>query len=96
MPGEITNAELARRLESVHHELHDDLADIKHQLAQYVLQAVYHAEMRDRDRRVDALEQRVKDGEDQRRQLARWLIGAIVVPAVVLLAQIVLALQGPT
>lgn len=96
MADEVTNAELARRLESFHHELHDDLADIKRQLAQYVLQAVYNAEMSGRDRRVDALEQRVKEGEEQRRQLVRWLVGAIVVPAVVLVVQIILALQGPT
>jgi hypothetical protein len=93
---EITNAELARQLESLHRELHDDLSDIKHQLAQYVLQAVYHAEMQGRDRRVDVLEKRVADGEDQRRTLVRWLIGAIVVPTVMLLAQIILALQGQT
>lgn len=92
---EVTNAELARRLDDFRRNVHDDLGDISRRLDQYVLQAVYNAEMLGRDARVAALEQRVKDGEEQRRQLARWLIGAIVVPAVVLLAQVVLALQGP-
>lgn len=96
MADEITNAELARRLDDFRSNIHDDLSDIKRQLAQYVLEAVYRAEMAGRDRRMDALEQRVKDGEEQRRTLVRWLIGAIVVPAVVLLVQIILALQGPT
>lgn len=96
MAEEITNAELARRLDAIHRDVHDDLTDVKRQLAQYVLQAVYHAEMQGRDRRVDVLEQKVKEGEEQRRQLVRWLIGAIVVPAVVVLAQIVLALRGTT
>ena len=96
MADEVSNAELARRLDDFRRNVHDDLSDISRRLDQYLLQAVYHAEMQGRDARVAALEQRVKDGEEQRRQLARWLIGAIVVPAVVLLAQIVLALQGPT
>jgi hypothetical protein len=89
---EITNAELGRRLDRVH----DDLGDIKHQLAQYVLQAVYQAEMAARDRRIDALEGSVKATEEQRRTLVRWVVASIVMPTVVLLAQIVLALQGPT
>jgi hypothetical protein len=96
VPDEITNAELGRQLEALHRELHDDLGDIKRQLAQYVLQAVYNAEMAARDRRIDGLERDVKAAEEQRRTLVRWVVSAIVVPSVVLLAQIVLALQGPT
>jgi ribosomal protein S28E/S33 len=89
---EVTNAELARRLERVH----DDISGISHRLDQYVLREVYRAEMEGRDTRLGALEQRVREGEDQRRALVRWVIGAVVVPTVVLLAQIVLALRGPT
>lgn len=96
MPDEITNAELARRLDDFRRDVHDDLGDVKRQLAQYVLQAVYNAEMGGRDRRLDELERAVKEAEEQRRTLTRWVISAIVVPAVVLLVQILLALQGPT
>lgn len=96
MADEITNAELARRLEDFRRNVHEDLSDISRRLDQYVLQAVYQAEQAGRDRRIDALEQQIKNGEEQRRTLVRWVVGAIVVPAVVLLAQVILALQGPT
>jgi hypothetical protein len=89
---EVTNAELARGLDRVH----KDLSEISRRLDQYVLQAVYTAEMRDRDRRLDALERDIQAVEDQRRALFRWVVGAVVVPAVVLLVQIVLAVRGPT
>lgn len=96
MSDDVTNAELARRLEHFHRDLHGDLQEVKQQLAQYVLQAVYNAEMAGRDKAFAALEARVKEAEDQRRTLLRWAIGAIVVPVVMLIVQIALAVRGPT
>lgn len=96
MADEITNAELARRLDAMHRDVHDDLGEIRRQLAQYVLQAVYTADMAGRDRRIEALERDVKAAEEQRRMLVRWVVSALVVPAVVLVVQVVLALQGPS
>lgn len=96
MADEITNAELARRLDAMHRDVHDDLGEIRRQLAQYVLQAVYAADMAGRDRRIEALERDVKAAEEQRRMLVRWVVSALVVPAVVLVVQVVLALQGPS
>jgi hypothetical protein len=96
VPDEVTNAELARRLEDFGRIVHKDLSEISRRLDQYVLEAVYRAEMGGRDRRLDELERAVKAAEEQRRTLTRWVISAVVVPAVVLLVQILLALQGPT
>jgi hypothetical protein len=96
VPDEVTNAELARRLDDFGRIVHKDLSEISRRLDQYVLEAVYRAEMGGRDRRLDELERKIKEAEEQRRTLMRWVVSAVVVPAVVLLVQVILALQGPT
>lgn len=95
MADEVSNAELARRLGQLADDVRGDFAEVFRRMDSYVLREVYAAEKDGRDRRIDALEQKVREAEDQRRALVRWVVGAILVPAVVLVVQVVLALQGP-
>lgn len=96
MVDDVSNAELARRLDSFQRDVHADLGEIIRRMDSYVLREVYTEAKARQEDRLAALEQRVKDGEEQRRQHLRWLVGAIVVPTVVLVVQLVLAIQGPT
>ncbi|WP_330438827.1 hypothetical protein OHB44_28050 [Micromonospora sp. NBC_00821] len=96
MPGDdITNAELARRLDSMRRDFHDDFAEISRRMDSYVLREVYAAERLAMETRVGVLEARVKDGEEQRRTLTRWLISAVVFPCAALIVTIYFNLQGP-
>jgi hypothetical protein len=92
---DITNAELARRLESFRRDVHDDLADIGRRMDSYVLREVYQAERSAMETRIGVLEARIKDGEDQRRTQSRWLLGTIAMPIVTLIVTIILNLRGP-
>lgn len=95
MADDITNAELARRLESFRRDVHDDLADIGRRMDSYVLREVYQAERSAMETRIGVLEARIKDGEDQRRTQSRWLLGTIAMPIVTLIVTIILNLRGP-
>lgn len=96
MPGDdITNAELARRLDAFRRDVHDDLAEIGRRMDSYVLREVYAAERLADQGRIGVLESRVKDGEDQRRTLTRWLITSVVFPSVLLIVTIYFNLRGP-
>lgn len=92
---DITNAELARRLDSMRRDFHDDITEISRRMDSYVLREVYAAERLAMETRIGVLEARVKDGEEQRRTLIRWFITAIVFPCVSLFVTIYFNLQGP-
>ena len=93
---EITNAELARRLDDFRRDIRDDLAEIKNRQDQYVLREVYAADQRALNAKVDTLDRRQDATEEQSRTARRWIVTAIVVPAIVLVVQVILALRGPT
>ena len=95
MADDITNAELARRLEQFRRDVHEDLADIGRRMDAYVLREVYQAERLAMETRITVLEGRVRDGEEQRRGMTRWLISAVVIPTVVLIVTVFLNLRGP-
>ena len=95
MADDITNAELARRLDQMRRDVHDDLTDISRRLDAYVLREVYQAERLATETRISVLEGRVRDGEEQRRGMTRWLISAVVIPTVALIVTVILNLQGP-
>ena len=96
MPAdEITNAELARRLDDFRRDIREDLAEIKLRQDQYVLREVYHADQRALLAKVDGLDRRQDATEEQARTARRWLVSAIVMPAIVLVVQVILALRGP-
>ena len=92
---DITNAELARRLDQFGRDVREDLADLSRRMDAYVLREVYQAERLAMETRITVLEGRVRDGEEQRRGMTRWLISAVVIPAVALVVTIILNLQGP-
>ncbi|SCL43142.1 hypothetical protein GA0074692_6782 [Micromonospora pallida] len=53
---EITNAELARRLDSMRRDVHDDLTAIHRRLDSYVLREVYQAEQKGQETRMLVME----------------------------------------
>ncbi|MEU8329810.1 hypothetical protein [Micromonospora sp. NPDC048839] len=93
---DITNAELARRLDAFRRDVHDDLSDISRRMDAYVLREVYQAERLADQTRIGVLERRVDQGDEQRRAQSRWLISAVIIPTVALVATVVLNLMGPT
>ena len=96
MADDITNAELARRLDEMRRDVREDLADISRRQDTLVPREVYQSDKTGLDARITLLETRLRDSEDQRRGMTRWLISAVVLPAVALIVTIVLNLQGPT
>lgn len=85
---------LAQQIGHLRADMRDDLGEIKAQLGALLPREVYevrHQQIRDR---VDALEKQRDEDARQRRSDRRWVIGAVVVPAVVLIVQIVISLRG--
>lgn len=87
---EITNRELARRLESFALDVRSDLAEITRRLDLYVLREVYAAEQKSVDTRIANLENRWREADDQRRSDRRWLIAGVVLPLMSLLAMVLI------
>jgi hypothetical protein len=108
VPGEVTNAELQRSLDLLRSDLHDDLGEIKQQLARLVPREVYDAHraafeqrLATQDQHIAALEQRIAavdkaadDHTETHRSTHRYVISAIVVPVVAILVQILLSAKG--
>lgn len=92
---DITNAELARRLDEIRRDVHDDFADIRRRMDSYVLREVYQAERAASETRINTLERRMDTSEQQRRTLMQWLISAVVIPTVALIVTVILNLRGP-
>lgn len=93
---------LARELAQFREDMHTDLADLKAELGRLLPREVYdlkHQQLLDRNQqlsaRIDAVEQARRDDAKQRRADRRWLIGAVVIPMVVLVVQIIVSLRGP-
>lgn len=106
MADDITNAELARRLDAFAREVREDIAGLNTRLEQYVLGRVYAAEQQVTNLRIAQLEARAKEvedsrraerqqNEDQRRATSRWIVAAIVVPVLTTIATLLLSLVGP-
>lgn len=91
---EITNAELARRLESFALDVRSDIAEVTRRLDLYVLREVYAAEQKSVDTRLSTMERQLQASEEQRRALVRWVISAVIIPTVALIVTIVLNVQG--
>lgn len=92
MADDITLAELGRRIDRVAQDVREDIAVLTSRQEQYVLQRVYAAEQQLLQLRITQLEQRVKEGEDQRRATTRWIVAAIVVPTLTALSTLILPL----
>lgn len=93
--NEITNRELARRLESFALDVRGDLAEITRRLDLYVLREVYAAEQKATETRISNLERRWHDADEQRRSDRRWLIAGVILPLMSLLAMVLIGvIQG--
>ena len=91
---EVTNAELGRRIDAFSKSVHEDLAELRQQLTQYVLREVYQAEKRASDDRIAGLQKRLDDAEERRRADRRWLIGTVTLPIAFVVADIAMKLGG--
>lgn len=94
MPEEVTNAELARRLDYLRGDVREDLKAIKEQLSHLVPREVYDAQRAETERRVGTLELAEKARVEQRRADVRWLIAAVALPIFVLIVNILLSVKG--
>lgn len=87
---DVTNAELARRLDRFAADIHADLADVQRRLDAYVLREVHDAQQARQDDRMT----RIERGMEDLRSFARWLIGGPVLAAVAVAVQLYLAFRG--
>jgi hypothetical protein len=86
----VTNNELARRLESINIDVRGDLAEITRRLDLYVLREVYAAEQKSIESRIYNLELRWREADDQRRSDRRWLVAGVILPLMSLLAMVLI------
>lgn len=93
MAGE-TSDELARSIEHLRTDLHDDLSRIELQLAKLVPREVYDAHRVADATRLTALEKRADQADEHQRQMLRWVIGAVAVPILVVVLQVWLSAHG--
>lgn len=89
MAGE-TNDELARRIEHLHTDLHDDLGRIEVQLARLVPREVYDAHRVADAARSTALEKRVEALEGR----GRWLVASVIMPIISIVVMVWLSAGG--
>ena len=99
--GEVTNAELARRLDALSRDMTADMAEIKSKLDAYVLREVYQADQRRREDQISTLTaqlateraERVSELERLRTNI-RWWWTAVVVPIGAMIVNILLQSRG--
>ncbi|HEU4754013.1 MAG TPA: hypothetical protein VFU47_12965 [Armatimonadota bacterium] len=94
MPDEITVREVVRRIDDFARDTKEDFSELRSRLDSFVLREVYHAEQKAMESRMSSLEGRVREGEEHRRTQNRWVIGAVIIPVVLFVAQILFNLQG--
>jgi hypothetical protein len=99
---EITNAELARRLDSFHRDVQDDLANLNRRLDAFVLREVYAADRTLTETRLTSLDARIADekrarelAEERQRVSVRWWWSAVLIPIIALITSIVLQAAKP-
>lgn len=88
--GEVTNAELARRLDGFSRDVHNDLAEIMRRMDSYVLREVYAS---DQQRREDQVQTVNRELERMRGQV-RWLWSAVVMPVAALVISVLMQAGG--
>jgi len=94
MPGDPTAGEVNRRLDDVRQDLKDDVRDLSARLGEKVNQEGYDVRHTALVARVTALEvQRDKDAE-RVAAMRRWLVGAVIVPVLIVLLQAYVNSQG--
>jgi hypothetical protein len=99
--GEVTNAELARRLDTLSRELQADLGEIIRRMDSYVLREVYQSDQRRREDQITALtaqlatERTERSSELERlRANVRWWWTAVVVPVGAFIVNLLLQARG--
>jgi hypothetical protein len=91
---EPSNAEIMRRLDSLQVDFRDDLAEVRQAHASFVLREVYDARHAALIARVDNLEMKQTQEAEQRRVDRKFVVGAIVLPVALFVAQLVMNAQG--
>jgi hypothetical protein len=100
-----TNDELARRIEHLGTDLHDDLSRIELQLSRLVPREVYDANREADKARITNLESRADTSEAERKrdvkaaaerqaQMMRWVIAMVVVPLLSIVVNFWLSTRG--
>lgn len=92
--GEVSNAELARRLDDLASSFREDFAEIRQSHASFVLREVYDAKNAALTARVAEIQAQQEREASERKTDRRWAIGSIVIPVVILAYQIISNLQG--
>lgn len=99
--SEVTNAELARRLDTFSREIQGDLGEIIRRMDSYVLREVYQSDQRRRDDQVTALTAQLATERAERvaelerlRNNVRWWWTAVVVPIGAFILNMVLQSGG--
>lgn len=99
--AEVTNAELARRLEAFRQDIHGDLAEIMRRQESYVLREVYAADQRRHEDLIQGLKvqmaaEKVERGREfeRLRGQVKWLWSAVVMPLVALMISFLMQAGG--
>lgn len=99
--GEVTNAELARRLDAFQKEIHADFAELARRMDAYVLREVYSSDQARREEQIQGLKQRQTDETkarerelDRLRAQTRWLWTAVIMPVAALLISVLMRAGG--
>lgn len=88
------NGELMRRLDDVSTTVKDDLSEIKTSLSALLPREVYDARHTALVLRVERLEAEQAKEAEQRRTLMRWVVGTMIVPVCLFIAQMWINAQG--
>lgn len=105
MDTDISNAELARRLDDFASGIREDFAEVRDAFKLYLPREVYearHAALKTQLERehqgltadVDELKRRAAEGENQRRADRKWVVGVIVIPIALFIAQLLISMNG--
>ena len=94
MDDQVSNAELARRLQDLTDMLREDIAEIRQAHASFVVKEVYEARHERVRAEVSDLGKRMDQEAEQRRTLSRWVVGSVVLPIIFFVYQIVANAQG--
>lgn len=101
---EPSNAEVMRRLDDISQSFKEDFAEIREGLKLYLPREVYEArhtalqthwqtQQVATDTKVKELEQRAAANDEARRADRKWVVGVIVIPVALFVAQLILSMN---
>lgn len=90
MPGEVTNDELARRLDDRFGILRDDIHEINQKLEKFVPRELHDAQRQAASDQMASLRTRIDALESR----SRWLVASVIIPTVLVLLNWWLTAKG--